>query len=76
MDLENIMLSKMNQSDKDKFLQDFTYMWNLMKRINEQTEQEQTHRYRDMTDRGWRGGGWVLGEKDIGIKQRKKPNRH
>ena len=33
MDLENIMLSKIRQSEKDKY-HDFTHMWNLMNKLN------------------------------------------
>ena len=29
---------------------DFTYMWNLKNKINEQTKQKQIHRYREKTD--------------------------
>ena len=36
IDLENIMLSEIIQSEKDKFFQvyDFTHMWNLMNKLN------------------------------------------
>ena len=33
MDLENIMLSEISQSEKDKYY-DFTHMWNLMDKMN------------------------------------------
>ena len=33
MDLENIILSEINQSEKDKY-HDFTHMWNLMNKLN------------------------------------------
>ena len=33
MDLENIMLSEISQSEKDKY-HDFTHMWNLMNKLN------------------------------------------
>ena len=31
-------------------LYDFTYMWNLKSKTNEQKEQKQSHRYRELTD--------------------------
>ena len=34
MDLENIMLSEIGQSGKDKYHIDFTHMWNLMNKLN------------------------------------------
>ena len=37
IDLEGIMLSEISQTDKDKFLYDFTFMWNLKNKTNEQT---------------------------------------
>ena len=33
MDVENIMLSEISQSEKDKY-HDFTHTWNLMKKLN------------------------------------------
>ena len=33
IDLENIMLNEINQSEKDK-LHDFTHLWNLMNKLN------------------------------------------
>ena len=33
MDLENIMVSEISQSEKDKY-HDFTHMWNLMNTLN------------------------------------------
>ena len=33
MDLENIILSEISQSEKDKY-HDFTHIWNLMKKVN------------------------------------------
>ena len=41
---------------------DFTYMWNLKNKINEQTKMKPTHRYREQTDgcqKGGRFGDWV-----------------
>ena len=34
MKLENIMLSEINQSEKDKYHMVFTYKWNLMDKLN------------------------------------------
>ena len=34
VDLENIMLSEISQSEKDKLTYDFTHMWNLMNKLN------------------------------------------
>ena len=34
-------LSEISQAEKDK---DFTHMWNLMNKLNEQAKQRQTHR--------------------------------
>ena len=36
MDIDGIMLSEISQTEKDKDY-DFTYMWNLRKKTNEQT---------------------------------------
>ena len=48
MDLENIMLSEISQTEKDKY--DITYMWNLKNNTNEcYTKQKRTHRYRKQT---------------------------
>ena len=41
VDLEGIMLSEINQTDK---YYESTYIWDLKKKINEQTRQKQTHR--------------------------------
>ena len=35
------------------------------------SRKQQTHRYREQTDSCRRGGGWGLGEKGEGIKQKK-----
>ena len=48
MDLEGIML--MNKSVRERQIPyDFTYMWNLENKINEQTKLKETHRYRERT---------------------------
>ena len=47
---------------------DFTYMWNLESKINEQTKQKQTHRHREQTSGCQRGRGlegWVRKEKGL-----------
>ena len=38
------------------FAYDFTYMWNLKNKVNEQVKQKQTHRYREQTDGCQMGG--------------------
>ena len=47
-------------------------MWNLKNKMNEQTKQKQTHRYRKQTDGSQREEvGGILGEKGEGIKKYK-----
>ena len=47
---------------------DFTYMWDLKNKINQQAEQKQTHRYREHFDGGQMGDGLgVMDEKDEGV---------
>ena len=41
MDLEGIMPSEISQSEKEKY-HDFTYIWNLKNKINNQKKQKQT----------------------------------
>ena len=36
MDLENITLSEIRPSEKDKYHYDFTHMWNLMNKLNKE----------------------------------------
>ena len=51
---------------------DFTYMWNLKNKINEQTKLKQIHRYREQTggcQKGGRFGG--QGNSSEGIKKYK-----
>ena len=51
MDLESIMLSEISQLDRERQTPyNFTYMLNLMNKINEQAEQKQTHRHRKHFD--------------------------
>ena len=58
MDVEIIILSKVSQTDKDKY--HITYMQNLKKmiQINLFTKQEQTHRHRKQTYSYQRGKVW------------------
>ena len=37
MDLEGIILSEISQTEKDKKMYDFSYLWNLKIKTNEQT---------------------------------------
>ena len=58
--LEGIMLSEISQTER-QILYDFTCVWNLKNKINEQTKQKQTHRYREQINgrqlgRDWRDG--------------------
>ena len=70
-DLEGVML---NKSGKERQVpHDFTYMWNLKNKINEQAKQKQTHRYREQTDDYQMGGGSGMGGKCEGIKKEKLP---
>ena len=48
MKLEGTMLSEMSYRER-QILYDFTYMWNLKNKTNEQTKQKQSYRYRDQT---------------------------
>ena len=49
VDLEGIMLSEVSQTER-QIPHDFTYVRNLTNKINEQTNQRQTHRYRERND--------------------------
>ena len=60
MDLEGIMLSEINQAEKDK-KHGFTYMWNL-KKLNKQTQQNK-HKYRDQMNGYLKGEGGEMSEK-------------
>ena len=60
------MLSEISQS---QIPYNFTYVWTLKHKINGQTKQKQTHRYKEQqTDGFQRGGVWGLGQKGEGIK--------
>ena len=57
VDLEGILLSEINQIEKDKWYV-FTYMWNLENKTNELTKkQNQPYKYREHTDGCWGGVG-------------------
>ena len=43
--------AKWNKSDREiQMPYNFTYMWSLKKKINEQTKGKQSHRYREQSD--------------------------
>ena len=54
MDLEGIMLSEISQRET---LHDFTYMWNLKNKTNEQTQQNRTRLIETGSCRGEGVGG-------------------
>ena len=59
IDVEGIMLSEISQTERQT-LYDFTYMWNLKNKTNEQTEQNRkAHRYKEknwwLPEEGWGG---------------------
>ena len=59
--------AKQNKSDRERQIpSDFIYMWNLK---NKHTNKIETHRYREQTDSGERGGGWGPSIKGEGIKK-------
>ena len=39
MELECIMVSELNQAEKDTYLHNFTYIWNLTNKTSETTRQ-------------------------------------
>ena len=49
MDLDNIVLSKVSQIEKDKYCA-FTYMWNIKNKMNKYNKLKQTHKYREQTN--------------------------
>ena len=53
-----LQLSEISQVEKDKCLYNFTYVWNLKSKTNEQKEQKESHRYRELTDGYQKKGGW------------------
>ena len=71
IDPEGTMLSEMSQSEKGEYhmiSHDFTHMWNLKNKVNEQTKLRQAHRYREQTDGCQRRGGlrnWVKSVKGL-----------
>ena len=54
--------AKGNKSDGEKISYDFTYMWNLKSKIDKQTKQKQTHRYRAETGGCQRSGAKSRGK--------------
>ena len=51
--------AKWNKSGRERQIPyDFTYMWNLKNKINEQTKQKQTHTSREQTVGCQIVGGW------------------
>lgn len=72
MDLKDIIIITISQTEKRQILYDFIHMWDLKnktkqkktKQKNEQTKQKRSHRYREQTGvcRGEEGG--ELGEID------------
>ena len=58
MDLENIILSEVSQTEKDKLLYDITSMWNLKNNTNEfiyKTETDSQTESKHMVTKGERG---------------------
>ena len=47
MNLDGITLSEVSQTKTNTALYDFTYMWNLKTKPNQQTKQNQSYRYRE-----------------------------
>ena len=68
VDLEGIMLSEINQTDK---YYESTYIWDLKKKINEQTRQKQTHRQNKLMVSRWKKVWGELSEKGEMIKKYK-----
>ena len=57
--LEILILSEVNQKEKDKIPYDITYMWNLKYGTNDlSTKQKQTHRHRE----------WICGCQGEGLE--------
>ena len=55
--------AKWNKSHRERQISyDRTYMWNLKNQTNEQTEQKQSHWYREQIGGCQRGGGMGSGE--------------
>ena len=68
MQLESIMLREINQSER-QIPFNFTQMWNLRNKTNEQKERKERERcilesrikYSEQTDGYQKGGGWGYG---------------
>ena len=74
MDGSRGFCAEWNKSDRERQMPyDFTYMWNLKNKINEQADQKQTHRYREHFDGCQMKGGLKRCIKKIseGIKKYK-----
>ena len=65
--------SGVSQAEEDKCHIDFTYLWNLMNKINVETKQKQTHRCREQTD-WWSPAGRDLGGWMKKVKEFKNSN--
>ena len=50
IDGPRVHYTKWNESEKDKMSYNFAFMWALNNKINEQTKQNQIHRYREQID--------------------------
>ena len=71
MELESIMPSEISQPETDKLLYDFTNMWNLKKKTNEQREKKRERgaprnrlNYREHTRGDVRGRMCEVGDGD------------
>ena len=58
MDLENIMLSEISQTEKDKYHYVITYMWNLKTNTNESIYKTETDSQTQKTNSGYQRGRW------------------
>ena len=64
MDLEIIILSEVNQKEKDKYHISLTCGFQNMTQMNLSTKQTQTHRYREQT---YRCHVWEWGREGLGV---------
>ena len=60
MDFKGIMLSEISQTKKDKYCNDFTYIWNLKNKTNEENK--------TLWNRGQIGDGQKGGERRVDKK--------
>ena len=64
MDLEGIMLSEVNQTDKDKHCNSITYIWIMKNKLVSITKHKQTQRYQEQTSSYlWGKGRWTRARK-------------